>query len=549
MKKFLVVVAFLPVVLLAQSKKLKKLIEAQQKADMHVVSNLRNHVQFLADDKLEGRATGSAGEQLAVAYISNEFKKAGLLPKGTNGYLQSFMIEDGRYIEPATQVLLNSNKLVLHKDYFPLAYSAAKAVNGMPAIALRERGVPWFTDVKDWLETNRNNPHYNIDEDIKKEAGLVASKGATALFLYNSSKLVDGLKFNGKDRSAALPIPVVYIMPEGYQKYFRDQSALLDIEMNVAFKEKSRHGKNVVGYIDNGAASTVVIGAHFDHLGWGEDGNALDTGKIIHNGADDNASGTAALIEIARLLAASKAKNNNYVFIAFSGEELGLLGSKYWLENPTVTLPANYMINLDMVGRYSDDKKLSVGGYGTSPVWSSVMAAMGDKTLQLKLDSTGGGPSDHAAFYRKDIPVLFFFTGTHLDYHKASDDADKINYDGQLKIVKLVHKIVEATDNRGKLAFLKTAEPQMGAVKLPVSLGVIPDYSFSGNGLRIDGVSPRKLAATIGLQAGDILTQLGPHNIDEIQTYMQALSKFKPGDKTTLKIKRGKEAKEFAVEF
>ncbi len=149
---------------------------------------------------------------------------------------------------------------------------------------------------------------------------------------------------------------------------------MLDIELNVALREGARKGHNVIGYIDNGAPSVVVIGAHYDQLGMGEDANALDTGKLIRNGADDNAGGTALLIELAKMLSASKAKSNNYLFIAFSAKEIGLLGSKYWLDKPTVNTPVNYMINLDMVGRYDTDKKLLVGGYGSSPVWQQVIS-------------------------------------------------------------------------------------------------------------------------------------------------------------------------------
>jgi hypothetical protein len=249
------------------------------------------------------------------------------------------------------------------------------------------------------------------------------------------------------------------------------------------------------------------------------------------------------------MLVASKSKNNNYLFIAFSGEEIGLIGSKHWVENRTVTTPINYMINLDMVGRYDEQKKLSIGGYGTSPVWSTTFASIADKSLQVTFDSTGGGPSDHASFYRKDIPVLFFFTGNHSDYHKATDDFDKINYDGELRIIRYINRLIEATDAVGKIAFQKTQEAQAGPARYSVSLGVIPDYSYTSGGLRIDGVSAKKLAAKIGLQAGDILTQLGAYKINDINSYMEALGKFKTGDKTSLKIKRGKDDKEFSVEF
>lgn len=549
MKKLLLILALAPTFLLAQSKKQKKAIAEQQKADQVIINNLKAHVQYLADDKLEGRSTGSAGEAMAMQYISNQFKVIGLQPKGTNSYIQEFIIEEGKQIEPSTFLNLNGTRLMLKRDFIPLAFSATKPVKGMPAMALRERGVPWFFDVKELLDANAGNATYNISDALKKEAARSATKGATALFIYNSSSTNDNIRFENKDTSHPSSIPVIYILPDGYKKYFVDHSQLLDIELNVALREKNRSGHNVVGYIDNNGSSTVVVGAHYDHLGWGEDGNAADTGKILHNGADDNASGTSLLIELARMLASSKAKGNNYLFIAFSGEEIGALGSKYWLDKPTITTPLNYMINLDMVGRYDASKKLNVSGYGSSPLWSQYINGANDKTLEIKIDSTAGTVGDQLSFYRKDIPVIFFNTGYSSDYHKATDKADKINYDGELRIAKYISRLIESTDGKGKIAFSKAPEPSQVLAKTTVSLGIIPDNFLTKEGLKINGVSSKKIAEKIGLQSGDILTQLGSYTINDMNSYIFALSNFKAGDKTTLKIKRGKEDREFAVEF
>ncbi len=235
--------------------------------------------------------------------------------------------------------------------------------------------------------------------------------------------------------------------------------------------------------------------------------------------------------------------------IHFSGEELGLFGSKYWLDNPTTSVIPNYMINMDMVGRYDTSRKLTVGGFGTSPVWSTVIPTVTNK-FSIKIDSAGSGPSDHASFYRKDIPVLFLFTGSHSDYHKATDDWDKINYEGESSILQMVYSLIEKTNDKGKIAFTKTAEQQMGrSTRFTVSLGVLPDYGFSGTGMRIDGVSPGKLAERKGLQAGDVLLQLGEYKFVDVNSYMQSLSKFKKGDKTFLILKRGTEEKKIELEF
>jgi hypothetical protein len=319
--------------------------------------------------------------------------------------------------------------------------------------------------------------------------------------------------------------------------------------------EKKRTGHNVVGYIDNSAPTTVILGAHFDHLGYGEDGNSmLRTGeKLIHNGADDNASGTAALIELARILKTSKAKSNNYLFIAFSGEELGLFGSKFFTENPTIDLKTvNYMINMDMVGRLNDSTKtLAIGGYGTSPIWATVIHTK-DKKLPfvIKLDSSGTGPSDHTSFYRKDIPVLFFFTGQHKDYHRPTDDADRINYDGELGIVNYIINIITNLNKQTqKLAFAKTRETSVSMAPFKVTLGIMPDYTFSGTGVRADGVTDGRPAAKAGLKAGDVIIQLGENIITSMENYMQALNKFNKGDKTKVKFKRGNETIESDIQL
>jgi len=305
----------------------------------------------------------------------------------------------------------------------------------------------------------------------------------------------------------------------------------------------------VVGFIDNKAKNTVIIGAHLDHLGYNEDKHGLDLNNFIHNGADDNASGTAALIELAKSLTQDAPKNNNYLIIHFSGEELGLLGSKYWLDHPTYNGNFNYMINMDMVGRYDTARKLTIGGYGTSSKWSQIMANT-PTTLLTHYDSAGTGPSDHASFYRKDMPVLFMFTGSHSDYHKATDDWDKINYEGEKEVVRLVQAIIKNTDGYEKLDFLKTREQSMGkSTKFSVSLGVMPDYAFTGTGVRIEGATEGKLAEKLGLKKSDVLMQLGDYKLIDVMGYMQALGKFKKGDKTTLIIKRGTEEIKYDIQF
>jgi len=540
----------LPSLFIAQAVTAQKL----KKADKELINNLRAHIGFLADDKLEGRRAGTEGEMLAYTYLSDQFKKIGLTAKGDNGtYVQPFEINDGKQIGKTTHFIINGNDLQVDKEFFPLQFSPNNSLEATPVMAFQEKGTPWFWDIKQVLEENKSNPHFDLLENIKSKTNDLNDKGATALIIYNTSDIDDKLKFEGKQKSEAAKIPVIYVTKIAREKYLQDSASALDIKLKVAIEDKKRTEHNVIGYLDNGAANTIIIGAHYDHLGYGEDHNSLWTGApAIHNGADDNASGTAALIELAKLLKKSKLKKHNYLFLAFSGEELGLFGSKYYVEHPTVSLTTmDYMINMDMVGRMNDSTKtITVGGFGTSPTWSTIIISDPKAPFQIKIDSSGTGPSDHTSFYRKDIPVLFFFTGLHSDYHKPSDDADKINYLGELYIVKYIYGVVERTASLNKLAFTKTREQQMGSsTRFTVSMGIMPDYTYSSPGVRVDGVSEGRPAQKAGLKAGDIVTQLGDYKVSSVETYMQALSKFKKGDATKVTVKRGTEELKFDIVF
>ncbi len=535
------------------------------KADTQTIDNLKAHLQYLSDDKLEGRRTGTKGEELARDYIIEQFKSIGLRPKGTEYYPQSFMVNDGKQMDEAAELEINGDKLAMGRDFFIYPYSPDKSIDATASISVHEANVPWFIDLSETLEENKNNPHFDLAGNIRTTAISAKDKGATAVIFYNSSAAGDQQVFDAKDRSETVSIPVVYVSKQPASKYFSDKQATVRIKISSSIGQKNRIGHNVIGYIDNGAATTIILGAHYDHLGYGEDGNSMiRTGeKNIHNGADDNASGTAALIEMARLLKNSKAKNNNYLFIAFSGEELGLYGSKYFVENPTIDIKqVNYMINMDMVGRLNDSSKvITIGGYGTSPTWGSALVQqyftlpypgvdMSKTALNIRIDSSGTGPSDHTSFYRKDIPVLFYFTGLHTDYHKPSDDADKINYEGTKTIISHIQGLIESLDDAGRLVFTKTREAQTSTTaRMNVTLGIMPDYTYSGAGLRADGVSEGKPAQKAGLKAGDIIIQLGEHTISSMESYMQTLVKFKKGEKTIVKFKRGEEVMQAEVQF
>jgi len=316
---------------------------------------------------------------------------------------------------------------------------------------------------------------------------------------------------------------------------------------------KPQTAYNVAGFLNNGAPYTIVIGAHYDHLGLGHDHNSLDAnpeGKI-HNGADDNASGTAGVLELANFFASNKQNEKyNFLFFCFSGEELGLLGSKKFCDQGDLDLKTvNYMINLDMIGRLNDStKKLLVYGIGTSTKWNELLD--GIKTdLRLVKDSSGIGPSDQTSFYLKDIPVIHFFTGQHSDYHKPTDDEPKINYKGEVKVLEFIIELVNRSLVKDKFDFLKTRTPDTGKSSFKVTLGVMPDYTFEGEGMRIDGVTEGKPANRAGLLKGDVVKKLGGKDVKDVMGYMKVLSDYKKGDKTSIEVLRDNQLKTFQIEF
>lgn len=529
--------------------------QKQSKADKELTQYLKQHVYFLASDELKGRRAGDAGEEKAAEYIASKFKEFGLSPKGDqNTYFQSFTINDGKGIDPANKLTLNGTPLVPEKEFFPLPFSPAGKLSGEATPDLHENGQPWLFDLAESMEENKTNPHFDVANLLTEKIKLAKEKGVPGIIFYCTSAAMDAYRFDSKDRSEPAPIPVAFITREGTTKHLKANDAAYRIELQTAIAPKIRRSKNVVGLIDNQAPLTVVIGAHFDHLGFGEDGNSMIRGGApeIHNGADDNASGTSAMTELSAALKGKKFKHYNYLFIAFSAEELGLNGSKYFTEHPTLPLASvNYMINMDMVGRMNDSTKtITIGGYGTSPYWSQLLGSVKKREFSVKYDSSGTGPSDHTSFYRKDIPVLFFFTGLHTDYHKPSDDADKINYQGMTYIVRFIQHMIENDKSAQRLAFTKTREQQTTtSARFSVSMGIMPDYSYGGNGVRVDGVTDNRPAKKAGIAAGDIVKQLGEHKTSSVEAYMQALSKFKKGDKTTCVVVRGEIELSFEIIF
>ncbi|MEM9528540.1 MAG: M20/M25/M40 family metallo-hydrolase [Bacteroidota bacterium] len=335
--------------------------------------------------------------------------------------------------------------------------------------------------------------------------------------------------------------------PEDYYQIFDFEYAT---SPHASSGEK-RTGQNIVGYLDNGAPTTVIIGAHYDHIGWGNFGSRAPGVAEIHNGADDNASGVGGLLYLAERLQKSNLKGQNYLFIAFSGEEMGLHGSKHFVKEPTVDFDrVSCMLNLDMVGRLDADKSLIINGAGTSPFWKRAFAKITEPPLDISTTDSGIGASDHTSFYLANLPAIHFFTGNNKDYHTPGDDSEKINFAGVRDVAEWMFALLEQLDGAGKLAFTKTVDSgQRRGASFKVTLGVMPDYAYSGKGMRLDAVLDGRPGQEAGLKDGDVIIKIGDLVVKDIYDYMEGLGKYERGQTTTVVVKRGKEELTYEVTF
>lgn len=531
-----------------------------------IARHVKTHVRYLASDDLEGRGTGSKGEQLSAAYIAKEFEKLGLAPKGESGYFQNLDITTLRIAQDGSNLKVGNEVLTLFQDFYPLSASVDNASYSGIAINVNngiiDEALSWNdyqdVDVKgkavliNITTPDAENPHskFAVWSGMERRIELAKSKGAVAVLFYSSNT---ELFPSGdlKKHAANLGLPIVFVKKDLSERL----SPTIDLTVNIM--SLSAQASNVIGYIDHGAKNTVVIGAHHDHLGYGENGGsrAEKTG-FIHNGADDNASGVAGLIELARLIKKKpkKFKNNNYLFIAFTAEELGLVGSKHFVAQPTIPLASiNYMINMDMIGKLdSFQKTLVINGVGTSPAWKTAMSGMKystKKIANIKTTESGIGASDHTSFYLSDIPSVHFFTGQHEHYHKPSDDIEIVNFSGEAYVITYIYKWLITMDNLDNVEFTKTKDETQGRMKFKVTLGIMPDYIYDGEGLRVDGVKEGKPAELAGIVKGDIITNINGKAITNMQDYMQILTELNPGDKVPLTVRRADEFIELEVTF
>jgi hypothetical protein len=526
-------------------------------------NRLKQWVEYLASDSLEGRLTGSQGEKMAFDFLTQRFQEWALTPAFGDKFPQAFEFtwEILAHSEASIKWEANGNQTILNAypisgcgdavlsgtEFLNLGYGIDDTANGHSdyttlsdlggKVVLIQAGMP-----------QGSHPHADFSRwTLLERARWAAQRGAGAVLFYGGTaddappKTID-------PHVHSMPIPVWYCQePLPNTK----QPALIWI--NSTLKRIKKTGHNVVADLTrNKKQPTLIIGAHYDHLGWGERGSLYRGEKAIHNGADDNASGTALMLELARFLAKTKDKRFtrfNYRFIGFSGEELGLLGSKAFVEAPAFQREGLLtMFNMDMVGRLDpQEKTLQIHGSGTSPRWPTLLDSLKPSTLNLKTSESGIGPSDHTSFYLQDLPVLHFFSGTHDDYHKPSDDPHTLNYQGMTEIGNYMLQIIAHVPD--VLPFSKTKAPEQGKSKFKVTLGLVPDYAWEKKGMRISGVTEGKPAALAGLQKNDVLLQLGEHFIDDIYGYMAALGKFKKGDQTTVRILRDEKPLTIKITF
>ncbi len=578
---------------------------AQSRSAEVTSQELRIHVKYLASDELEGRRAGSPGGEKAAAYIASEFKTYGLQPAGDNGtYLQR--------LEFVGEVKLGKNSLSsvvqgrkksyqLDTDFRPLGFSASGTVDGGIVFAgygisapslnyddyagldVKEKTVLVlrYTPKSDSLRGNFSQyaslrykalkakelgaravlvvtgPADTDRDELMKLAYDPAGGGAGIVAVNVSQRIVDEfLQSTGT---------TIKGLQEEIHRAGKPRSITLEsatVQMSIVLDEVRRTTHNVVGFLEGTDPvlknEIIVIGAHYDHLGYGGEGSGSlkpDT-MAIHNGADDNASGSSGLLELAQSFSARKSElKRSMLFISFAAEELGLLGSAYFVKNPTIPIERVVaMLNMDMIGRL-DNKKLIVYGIGTSSGFESLArkhnARPGaDSLFALRLVRDGFGPSDHSSFYGKQIPVFHFFTDVHADYHRPSDDWEKINYDGMATVVKYVEAVafeLNHTDARPQYVAVEPPRPAGGGRGSGVYMGTVPDFGEQVDGMKLSGVREGSPAAKAGLQAGDIIVKFGKVEVKNLSDFSYALGEYKPGDEVEVVIKRGTEMKTFKV--
>ena len=526
------------------------------------------HIRYLADDRLEGRAVGSDGAHCAADYLAAQFSALGLEPAGSQGnYFQPFPIRKGADLGPDNRMVIAGRVFSAGTDWLPFGFSASANLEGeliFGGHGLSSPGNPEDRyarmDISDkivvveWGDPDaprgaslRGDPHF--------KATVAAGRDAAGMLLLAPRGMELPLPDN--ETRGFLGIPVAVVSGAAAEAVRAASMEAAPVQLHTDVRATRVDAQNVVALLPGAdpllADEYVIVGAHYDHLGFGGDGSLAPDSRDVHNGADDNASGTAAVIEIARALTEGPRPDRSVLFIAFTGEERGLWGSALFVAQPTIDLESTVaMLNLDMVGRVVDDA-VTIFGFGTAAEWDEVVDAANAaiaEPLDIAKAPDGYGASDHSSFYGEGIPVLHFFSNTHADYHRPSDDWPKINADGVERVTQLTAEVVRRVAKGGATAVelipiqqeqpspAVSAEPSSSSRGYGPYLGTIPDMTPRDFGLRLTGVREGSPAAEAGLRPGDVVVEFDGKEIADIYAYTYALRAKEPGDEVVIVVER-----------
>lgn len=559
--------------------------------------DIRAHISYLASDELEGRLAVSRGFERAAAYAAAEFKKYGLEPKGTEGYFQPFQMTAG--FRPGKNNFLTITvageryDFELGKDFMPVSTGRFNHWADGPLVFVGsgirddERDDFAGADLTGKIAVMRHGkgPLGN-PSSIRDRVKTAQELGAKGVLLVSAEKRMPVPIIAGGAAEPGEGIPVVEVSVEALEQLDPALAAALGQDegapgMAPAFEIANSRARfisqverntgmtrNVVAFLPGNDPQLrdeiIVLGAHLDHLGFGQVGT-MGRSREIHNGADDNASGSASVLEMAEYYAHYKTNRRSMLFVLFAGEEEGLIGSRYFVNNPTIDLSkVTAMVNFDMVGRLKDDK-LVVEGTGSSPIWPELLDSVDKQGLTTRYSPGTGGGSDHSSFASKQVPVVFFFTNIHPDYHRPTDDWEAINYDGQVRVLEYARRVIDAIDARGeKVPWQQPSRtrgerrppaddqqrpegPRGDGPRVSVRIGLVPDYSFEGTGVMLSGTTPGTPAEKAGLRAGDIIVQWDDIPITDMDSLMKGFAAAKAGVAVRLVVQRGQERIEVTI--
>ncbi len=536
-----------------------------------------SHVRYLADDALGGREVGSPGASCAADYVAAQFRQAGLQPAASGSFLQTFPVRGGSQLGGDNGFEVSGTQYTLGEEWIPYGFAepgqvTGELVYGHYGVGESEDSTPPPTENVEGriLVVEHGDPASSTGRSLHADphfkASVAAGQGALGIVVLLGEG--DELPEAASEERPSSRVPAIAVRGSA-AKAIRDAAragdvATLRVDVEARMVEAYNVAALLPGRDPNLAGELVIVGAHCDHLGYGGEGSLSPDERVVHNGADDNASGTAALLAVASEL--SRAKSGlarSVLFLAFTGEEKGLWGSAHYAASPLLPIDRTVaMLNMDMVGRLRENK-LTVFGAGTAEEWGDIIGKVNSQqaeTFQLVLLPDGYGPSDHSSFYGKGIPVLHFFTNTHEDYHRPSDDWDKIDADGLSRISGLVTDLVvelagEAEDPDTRVATLTLVEgagnPHAARPGVPGEaederptrgygpyLGTIPDMTPSDVGVRLTGVREGSPAQRAGLRGGDVIVGFGGQEISDLYAYTYALREHEPGDEVEIVVLR-----------